>query len=58
MGSAKGKIGGALIKNDPKQFKKQFDSDEAGGAPFWWREGRHHQGPARQQWRLCHQKRH
>ena len=34
MGSAKGKIGGALIKNDLKQFKKQFDSDEAGGAPF------------------------
>ena len=34
MGSAKGKIGGVLIKNDLKQFKKQFDSDEAGGAPF------------------------
>jgi glycerol-3-phosphate acyltransferase PlsX len=34
MASTKGKIGGALIKNDLKAFKKQFDSDEAGGAPF------------------------
>ncbi|MGL6292452.1 phosphate acyltransferase PlsX [Eubacterium aggregans] len=34
MGSTKGKLGGALIKKDLKAFKKQFDSDEAGGAPF------------------------
>lgn len=34
MGSTKGKIGGALIKNDLKKFKHQFDADEAGGAPF------------------------
>ena len=34
MGSTRGKIGGALIKKDLKSFKKQFDSDEYGGAPF------------------------
>lgn len=34
MGSTKGKIGGALIKNDLKAFKKQFSSEEVGGAPF------------------------
>ncbi len=34
MGSFKGKIGGALIKEDLRAFKKKFDSDEYGGAPF------------------------
>ena len=34
MGSAKGKIGGALIKGDLRNFKKAFSSDEVGGAPF------------------------
>lgn len=34
MGSVKGKIGGALIKNDLKAFKAQFDASEVGGAPF------------------------
>ncbi|MEG0075145.1 MAG: phosphate acyltransferase PlsX [Eubacterium sp.] len=34
MGSTKGKIGGLLIKDDLKKFKKEFDADEYGGAPF------------------------
>lgn len=34
MSSAKGKIGGLLIKSDLKAFKKKFSSDEVGGAPF------------------------
>ncbi|MDO4289192.1 MAG: phosphate acyltransferase PlsX [Eubacterium sp.] len=34
MGSVKGKLGGALIKDDLRSFKKQFDADEQGGAPF------------------------
>lgn len=34
MGSAKGKLGGLLIKNDLKAFKDRFNADEQGGAPF------------------------
>lgn len=34
MASTKGKLAGALIKNDLSEFKKQFDADEVGGAPF------------------------
>lgn len=34
LGSTRGKIGGALIKKDLQSFKKEFSSDEVGGAPF------------------------
>lgn len=34
MSNIKGKIGGFLIKNNLKEFKKQFDYTEYGGAPF------------------------
>jgi len=34
MSNVKGKIGGLLIKNNLKSFKKQFDYAEYGGAPF------------------------
>lgn len=34
MSNTKGKIGGLLIKDNLKDFKKQFDYAEYGGAPF------------------------
>ncbi|MBC3796549.1 phosphate acyltransferase PlsX [Acetobacterium tundrae] len=34
LSSTKGKIGGMLIKDNLKNFKKQFDYAEYGGAPF------------------------
>ena len=34
MSNTKGKIGGMLIKDNLKSFKKQFDYAEYGGAPF------------------------
>lgn len=34
MSNTKGKIGGLFIKNNLKDFKKQFDYAEYGGAPF------------------------
>ena len=34
LSSTRGKIGGALIKKDLHSFKKEFSSDEVGGAPF------------------------
>ncbi len=34
MSSFKGKIGGLMIKDDLKEFKKQFDAEEYGGSPF------------------------
>ena len=34
LSSTRGKIGGALIKKDLQSFKKEFSSDEVGGAPF------------------------
>lgn len=34
MSSTKGKIGGALIKNDMKKLKDGFSADSFGGAPF------------------------
>ncbi|WKY48825.1 phosphate acyltransferase PlsX [Eubacteriaceae bacterium ES3] len=34
MSNTSGKIGGLLIKNNLKTFKKQFDYTEYGGAPF------------------------
>ncbi len=34
MSNSKGKIGGMLIKDNLKSFKKQFDYAEYGGAPF------------------------
>jgi len=34
MSNTKGKIGGMLIKNNLRSFKKQFDYAEYGGAPF------------------------
>ncbi len=34
MSTASGKIGGMLIKKNLKEFKKQFDYSEYGGAPF------------------------
>lgn len=34
MSSTKGKVGGMLIKDNLKKFKKQFDYAEYGGAPF------------------------
>lgn len=34
MSSAKGKLGGLLIKNDLKALKHKFSADDVGGAPF------------------------
>lgn len=34
MSSLKGKLGGALIKNDLKKFKDDYDPDEHGGSPL------------------------